>query len=103
MGSWDTSSNPISQHPIIPRFMKNKFLGILFGLIIIVGVALLLVSWLYSEHRQLLSKADALAAEGNFAEALNTYREAEVNYNKTFLRIPQGPILDILSQFGFET
>ena len=83
--------------------MKNKFLGALFGGMILVGIALLTVSGLGSKHQRLLSKADTLAAEGNFAEALNTYQEVEADYGKTFLGIPQGPILDVLSPLGAET
>jgi len=77
--------------------MKVKFLSILSGLVVIcVGASLVLTCWLYLKHRQILARADALAAEGKFTEALGIYQEAEAQYAKTFLGIPQGEILRVL-------
>ena len=82
--------------------MSHKFWGVLARLFVfLVGMALLLLGWLYAEQQQLLRKADVQVAAGNFIEALNTYRAAETHYNTTFLGLPQGALLDMFSQFGF--
>jgi hypothetical protein len=83
--------------------MKNKLLGILFGLMIILGAALLLMTRLHSQHRQLLNKADVLAAEGKFVEALSAYREVESHDTRKLLGIPRGFILENTGYFGSET
>lgn len=72
-------------------------------MLILLGVALGIMSWIYFRQQRLLSEADALAAEGKHVEALNAYRKVEAQYNQTFLGIPQGPILSVLDRLGAET
>ncbi|MGQ4808726.1 hypothetical protein NKDENANG_02114 [Candidatus Entotheonellaceae bacterium PAL068K] len=83
--------------------MNNKFFGIFTGLMIfLIGAFLLLVGWGYTAHQQLLRKAEALTADGNFAEALHIYQAAEAHYTKPFWNIPQGLVVALLPQFGFK-
>ncbi len=83
--------------------MKNKLLRVLFDTMILLGVALGVMSWVYYRQQQLLGEAEVLATEGKFAEALNAYRKADTQYTQTFLGIPQGPILNVLDRLGVET
>jgi hypothetical protein len=83
--------------------MTKKPFGLLYGLMLsLVGVALLLYGWLYATHHQLLRRADALAAAGDFRAALHAYEEAEARYTTTFWGVPQGPLLTWLDQLGFD-
>jgi hypothetical protein len=82
--------------------LTKKFFGLWYGPILaLMGVVLLLCGWLYATHHQLLGRADALAAAGDFRAALHAYEEAEARYTATFWGVPQGPLLRWLDQLGF--
>lgn len=83
--------------------ITKKPVGLFYGLMLfLIGAAFFLLGWLYSVHHQVLRRADALAAAGNFGAALHAYEEAEAHYTTAFWGVPQGPILTLSDRFGFD-
>jgi hypothetical protein len=83
--------------------IAKKPFGLFYGLMLLsVGVPLLLLGWLYAVHHQVLKRADALAAAGNFGAALQSYEEAEAHYTTVLWGVPRGPLLRLLDRLAFD-